>query len=117
MTHVVKSTDKNSRYKLIPIKGECLQAVGINKDGDGFAVVDTAADFKIGDVVVCSKYAGMVSGYIKQVKEINGYDVVVGTAYLDPSRDFNFVAAEIRGVVVETYGKLSQYREYKRKTR
>lgn len=53
----------------------------------------------------------------KASKRIEGDSVIVGTAYLDSSRDFEFEAGEIMGVVVETYGKFpNNYREYVRPT-
>lgn len=85
--------------------------------GGGFAIVDANATVKVGDLVHCTRVAGTLNSYIKQVKEINGDSVIVGTAYLDESRDFTFEAAEIYGVVLETFGKFpNNYREYKRPT-
>jgi hypothetical protein len=71
--------------------------------------------FKVGDFVHCNKIAGSISSYIKQVKEINGDSVIVGTAYLDSSKDFTFEAAEILGVVTEVYDAMWKDRVYKRR--
>lgn len=103
---------QNKRYSLIPIHGDCLQRIGVNNQGGGYAIIDHNATVRVGDLVHCSEITGQIVGYIKQVKEINGDSVIVGTAYLDPTRDFQFECAEIFGVVVETYGKVWNHREY-----
>ena len=111
-----RSTNKNPkrRFRLKEIYGDCLERKGIRNIGGGYAVIDCDAEIRIGDVVHCSKCVGACNTMLKEVKAINGDTVTVGTAYADKTRDFTFDAAEIFGVVLETYGKLSGFREYKR---
>lgn len=114
--HVSKKPPKR-RFYIKDIYGNCLEKLGVRNVGGGYAVIDANATVRIGDLVFCSRVLGEIGGYIKQVKEINGDSVIVGTAYLDESKDFTFEAAEIMGTVLETYGKTSGWREYVRPTR
>lgn len=78
--------------------GDCLEDIGIVIPNGGFVVVDRTVFPKVGDLVICSQYAGAVMGeMLKMVFEI-GEDVIVGTRYKDKTRDFTFKAGEIRGV-------------------
>lgn len=80
------------------VYGDCLEDIGIVIPNGGFVVVDRTVFPKVGDLVICSQYAGAVMGeMLKLVLEI-GEDIVVGTRYKDKSRDFTFKAGEIRGV-------------------
>lgn len=100
------------RYYIHPVKGDCLERLGILNRGGGYAIVDKTKKPKVGDVVHCLLGGGNVLSYIKQVKRIDESGVTVGTAYLDPSKDYEAIATEILGVVVETYGKQHRFREY-----
>jgi hypothetical protein len=117
MTHFTRKSPANKRFVLRPICGDCLERVGIrNRCGGGYAIIDHNARVRVGDIVHCSKIVGQINGMLKQVKEIDGDSVIVGSAYLDESKDFQFEAAEIYGVVIETYDKLWGDREYVRPT-
>lgn len=116
MTYHVSKRPPKKRFSLKPIYGNCLEKLGVKNEGGGFAIIDANATVRVGDLVHCSKVLGQIGGYIKQVKEINGDSVIVGTAYFDETKDFTFEAAEIFGTVIETYGKLSHWREYVRPT-
>ena len=114
MTIHVSERPPHKRFSFEPIYGDCLYKCGVKNNGGGFALIDANATVRVGDLVHCSKVAGQINTYIKQVKEINGDSVIVGTAYEDETRDFQFEAAEIMGTVIETYGKFSHFREYVR---
>lgn len=115
MTHMPTKRPEEKRFRLEEICGDCLEKVGIrNKGGGGYAIIDKNAVPKIGDIVHCLKHHQNIGGYIKQVKRIEGDTIIVGTAYLDESKDFEFEAGEIVGVVIETYGRYPGYREYVR---
>ena len=117
MTYIRHEKNKKKRFCIEHIHGNCLERIGVKNKGGGYAIVDHNATVKVGDLVHCTRIAGTLNSYIKQVKEINGDSIIVGTAYLDESRDFQFEAAEIYGVVIETYSKFpNNYREYIRPT-
>lgn len=116
MTHFTRKSPANKRFVLREIYGDCLERVGIKNRSGGYAVIDRNARVRVGDIVHCSKMTGQIGGMLKQVKEINGDSVIVGTAYLDENADFQFEAAEIHGVVIETYNKFWGHREYVRPT-
>lgn len=116
MTLHVSKKPPNRRIYIRPIHGDCLERIGVKNKGGGYAIIDANATVKVGDLVFCSQVLGEIGGYIKQVKEINDDSVIVGTAYLDETRDFQFEAAEIMGTVLETFGKISGFREYIRPT-
>ncbi len=116
MTIICSKNPPKKRFVLHTIYGNCLEKLGVKNNGGGYAIIDLNATVKVGDIVHCGKVTGQIGGYIKQVKEINGDSIIVGTAYLDESKDFQFEAAEIYGVVIETYGKISGFREYVRPT-
>lgn len=107
---------RKRRYRIEQIYGNCLEKVGIRNAGGGYAIIDKNATAKVGDIVHCLRGCANISSYIKQVKRIEGDTYIVGTAYLDESKDFEFEASEILGVVLETYGKTFVYREYVRPT-
>lgn len=117
MTIICRKQRPNKRWSIFPIHGDCLARLGVKNVGGGYAIIDHNATPKVGDIVHCSKITGQIGGYLKQVKEIDGESIIVGTAYLDESKDYRFEAAEIYGVVYETYGKVSSFREYVRPTR
>lgn len=112
-THICRAKDEESRYVLEKIYGDCLEKAGLYIPNKGYAIIDKNATIKIGDLVHCSKVSGQIGGYIKQVKEL-GETVIVGTNYLDESRNFTFEAAEIFGVVKEVYCRFSGKRVFVR---
>lgn len=114
MTHMPTKKPENKRFCLEKIHGDCLEKVGIRNNNGGYAIIDRNAVPKVGDIVHCLKQHQNIGGYIKQVRRIEGDTIIVGTAYLDESRDFEFEAGEILGVVIETYGHFPGYREYVR---
>ena len=117
MTHIISKRPKHKRFCLERICGNCLEKLGIHNMGGGYAIIDQNADFKVGDVVHCLKHGQNIGGYLKQVKRIEGDSVIVGTAYYDETKDFEFEAGEILGVVLETFGgSFGNYREYVRPT-
>ena len=117
MTRIVSKQPKHKRVCLERIYGNCLERLGIYNEGGGFAIIDKNAECKVGDVVHCTKQNGNIQTFLKQVKRIEGDSVFVGTAYYDESKDFEFEAGEILGVVIETFGAhFGGYREYVRPT-
>lgn len=116
MTIICSKKPPKKRFSICGIYGNCLEKLGVKNEGGGYAIIDHNATVKIGDIVHCSKISGQIGGYLKQVKEINGDSIIVGTAYFDESKDFQFEAAEIWGVVIETYGKIFSFRDYVRPT-
>ena len=117
MTHIISKRPKHKRFCLERICGNFLEKLGIHNMGGGYAIIDQNADFKVGDVVHCLKHGQNIGGYLKQVKRIEGDSVIVGTAYYDETKDFEFEAGEILGVVLETFGgSFGNYREYVRPT-
>lgn len=116
MTHIHKKNPPKKRFCIEHIHGDCLERLGIKNHGGGHAIIDRNATPKVGDIVHCMKPFQNIGGYIKQVKRIEGDSIIVGTAYADPSKDFEFEAGEICGVVIETYGGFPGFREYVRPT-
>ena len=114
MTHVCNNRPPKKRFVMRHIHGDCLEKLGVRNEGGGIAIIDHNAIPKVGDLVHCAKPGANISSYIKQVKRIEGDTYIVGTAYYDESKDFEFEAGEIYGVVLETYGKMFGYREYVR---
>ena len=99
MTHYATSV-KRKKW-LEKIYGNCLEKAGIVIPNRGCAIVDKRFPVKVGDIVVCSEIAGQIPPYLKRVIEVNENSVIVGTAYMDSSKDFQFEAEEIIGTVVE----------------
>ena len=116
MTHICNNRPPKKRFVMKQIYGDCLEKLGVRNEGGGIAIIDKNATPKVGDLVHCAKHGANISSYIKQVKRIEGDTYIVGTAYYDESKDFEFEAGEIYGVVLETYGKMFGYREYVRPT-
>ena len=115
MTIVYRPKKKKSRFKYEYIYGDCLEAAGLKIPNRAIAIIDQGAALRIGDFVHCSRVTGEIGGYIKQIKEINGDSIIVGTAYIDSTKDYTFEAAEIYGVVTEAYDKVWHDRIYKRR--
>ena len=99
------------------VYGDCLEAVGLVIPDGGIAIVDTTIFPEIGDLVHCKKVRGALSSYIKQVKSIDGSIITVGTAYLDKSRDFQFIAEEVIGVITECYDTFRHNLVYDRRSK
>ena len=112
MTFISCSDSPKHRHRIKHYNGTCLEKLGLS--GKGHAIIFQTAKIKVGDVVYCSRTAGQIGGYLKQVKEINGDSIIVGTACFDDAKNFQFEAAEIFGVVLETYDSFFGHREYKR---
>lgn len=100
MTHVCRAKNEARRFEEHKCTGDCLEAVGFPVEG--IVLIDRMIDFQPGDLVWCTKCAGSINSYIKQVQVV-GADVIVGTRYRDPARDFTFNAEEILGVVVRCF--------------
>lgn len=115
MTYLCNNRDERQRFSLRHIYGDCLEGAGLFIPHTAYAIIDSNADIKIGDLVHCSRMAGAINTFIKQVKEVKGDSIIVGTCYIDKSKDFEFEAGEIMGVVTEVYDKLSGSRIYVRK--
>ena len=117
MTHIISKRPKHKRFCLERIYGNCLEKLGIHNMGGGYAIIDSNANVNVGDVVHCFKHGQNIGGYLKQVKRIEGDSIIVGTAYYDEMKDYEFEAGEIVGVVIETYGgSFGNFREYVRPT-
>lgn len=97
-TRYTKSWRAEGQIKLLPIQGDCLEAVGVPARGCR-AVINRTLEPVVGDLVWCRRELGTIASYIKQVKSHDNGQLIVGTAYMDPSRDFEFFAAELHGVV------------------
>ncbi len=114
MTYLCQGREDSERFRMINCHGDCLEKAGIHMPAGAIATFDSNAEIEVGDLVICSRITGGVQPYIKIVKEKNDDSVIVGTAYLDPSKDFTFEAAEIMGVVKEIYRKDTGKRIYAR---
>ena len=95
--HMNLSKRFKHNYQLQPISGDCLEMVGVPSRGT--ALINCQIEPKVGDLVWCDNYMGTIHGYIKQVKSYDGDEMIVQTRYKDPSRDFEFYAYDIHGVV------------------
>lgn len=84
-------------YVLRSIAGICLEEVGIPDRGR--AVINCTIKPKVGDLVHCNTKFCTINGYIKQVKQFDGEQMLVGTRYKDPSKNFDFYCFEFYGVV------------------
>lgn len=112
-----KRVDRSERFVIRQIHGDCLKRIGIINNPSGYAIIDRWLMPKVGDVVHVLKHHQNIDGYIKQVKRIEGDSIIVGTAYMDVSKDYEFEAGELLGVVIETYGAFpNNYRQYIRPT-
>ena len=98
-----KAKSEERRFETHSFYGDCLERIGIPASG-GKVKIDRLREVKVGDIVHCTKYAGTQSSYLKRVIDI-GETVLVGTCYLDQSRDFSFKAAEIFGVAISATNK------------
>jgi hypothetical protein len=111
-TRIYTKEDSKIFRKMRTIYGDCLEKVGLKIPHEGYAIIDCSITPKVGDIVHCNNSLGTVNGFIKQVKEFKGDTVIVGTAYIDESKDFTFEASEIYGVVTEVFCKLWKKQVY-----
>lgn len=117
MTRIFKPEKGKPSRKLAGIYGDCLEGVGLIMPNRGKAIIDCSITPRVGDLVHCDKNIDTICGYIKQVKEINGDTIIVGTKYLDESRDYTFKAGFIYGVVTEVFDAATGRQIYKRPTK
>ena len=97
MTHLPRQLNGPPSLCERKFRGDCLEKIGVPDRGT--AVIDRALPPRVGDLIHCTRTAGTLDSYLKEVVEI-GEDIVVRTRYLDETRDFSFVAAELLGTVV-----------------
>ena len=84
-------------FELQSTKGDCLEEVGVPNRGR--ALINRTIKPRVGDLVWCNNSLCSIGGYIKQVKSINGDEMIVQTRYKDKSKDFEFYVCEFYGVV------------------
>lgn len=106
--HMCETKKAKHTYQLRPIGGECLEEVGV--PSKGHALINCQREPKVGDLVWCDNYMGTIHGYIKQVKSIDGDEMIVQTRYKDKSRDFEFYACAVYGVVEMVFDILGDLR-------
>ena len=94
------------------IHGECLEKAGLRIPNGAIAIVDCSIAPIVGELVHCDNYLGTCQGFIKQIKELGDDWIIVGTSYLDESKDFTFEAYTIYGVITEAFDKFSGKRVY-----
>lgn len=82
----------------IQIYGDCLMGIGI-PDG-GIAIIDRDLKPNVFDVVWCMNPMATINGYLKQIVQ-TGDKAIVHTCYTDKSKDYQFYAPEILGVVLK----------------
>lgn len=115
-TRIYKPEPNKPTRRLHSIRGDCLERVGLKIPHGANAIIDRSITPEVGDLVHCDNELGTIHGFIKQVKEIRGDTVIVGTAYIDESKDFTFEAYSIFGVVTEAFCKLWGKQVYCRDT-
>ena len=111
-----REKENKYRYRVEKIYGNCLEGAGLIMPKGAFARIDrNPKEVKEGDFVHCLNAPGAIAGsYIKQVSKIFDDVVIVKTNYKDPNKNFDFVAAEIMGLVTDVYDLESGERIYKR---
>ena len=97
-TTIVTASRPESKIKLLPIEGDCLESVGVPPRGC-HAVINRTLIPVVGDLVWCRRKEGTITSYIKQVKSYEDGRLIVGTQYADPKRDIEFFAPLLMGVV------------------
>lgn len=85
------------RIEKIRFKGDCLAAVGV--PSKGIAVIANDEPPRVFDIVWCNNTMGSIGGYLKEIVQ-TGKNAIVRTRYEDPSRDSQFYARKIYGVVL-----------------
>ena len=93
-----------SRIVFEYLHGDCLEKEGVVIPYGGIAIVDTQRKPEVSDLVICRKSADAINQYVKKVKSIDE-DIIVETNYLDSSRNFEFKAEVIDGVVLTIFDK------------
>lgn len=111
-TDIYKPERRKSPRTAEYIHGECLEKAGLIIPRGAIAIVDCSITPIVGDLVHCDNCFGTCNGFIKQIKEFGDDFVIVGTSYLDESKDFTFEAYTIYGVITEAFDKLSGKRVY-----
>lgn len=111
--HICESNKTKHDYQLHPIGGDCLEEVGVPDKGR--ALINCQIEPKVGDLVWCDNCFGTIHGYLKQVKSIDGDEMIVQTRYRDKSRDFEFYAGVVYGVVEMVFDIMGDLR-YRRQT-
>ena len=111
-TDIYTPDRRKSPRKAEHIYGQCLEKAGLIIPHGAIAIVDCSITPKVGDLVHCDNYLGTCHGFIKQIKEFGDDFVIVGTSYVDESKDFTFEAYTIYGVITEAFDKLSGKRVY-----
>lgn len=101
-TTFVRSSRPEAEVMLLKIEGDCLEGVGVPPRGCT-AVIDRTITPVIGDLVWCRKVEGSISSYIKRVKSYEDDRLIVGTAYIDSRKDFEFFATSFNGVVMYVF--------------
>lgn len=96
------------------VSGDCLERAGVIIPHGGRAIIDNSITPKVGDIVHCNNRIITINGFLKQIKESKGDAVIVGTAYIDESRDYTFEASEIYGVVTEVFCRFNGEQVYYR---
>ena len=109
--HICESKRFKHDYQLKLIGGDCLEEAGVPDRGR--ALINCQIEPKVGDLIWCDNYMGTIHGYIKQVKSINGDEMIVQTRYKDKSKDFEFYASAVYGVVEMVFDVMGDLR-YKR---
>ena len=95
--HWCKPRFPKHEWSLKSIQGICLEEIGIPSKGK--AVINHTIKPKVGDLVWCNNAFCTIGGFIKQVKSFDGEEMLVGTRYLDHSKNFDFYCFEFYGVV------------------
>lgn len=111
-TDIYTPDRRKSPRKAEYIHGECLEKAGLIIPHGAIAIVDCSITPRVRDLVHCDNFIGTVQGMIKQIKEFRDDFIIVGTSYLDESKDFTFEAYTIYGVITEAFDKLHGKRIY-----
>ena len=111
-TDIYTPDRRKSPREMEYIRGICLEKAGLIIPHGGIAIIDCSITPQIGDIVHCDNYLGTAQGFIKQIKEFRDDFIIVGTSYMDESKDFTFEAYTIYGVVTEVFHKHSGKRVY-----
>lgn len=111
-TDIYTPERRKSPRKMEYIHGNCLEKAGLIIPHGALAIVDCSITPRVGDLVHCDNYLGTLQGFIKQVKEFRDDFVIVGTSYMDESKDFTFEAYAIYGVITEAFDKFGGKRVY-----
>lgn len=97
-TRYVTTSREEGEIMLLSIGGDCLEAVGVPPRGCR-AVINRTITPVIGDLVWCRREDKSITSYIKKVKSYYDDRLIVGTAYADATRDVEFFAPFLYGVV------------------